>query len=124
MHIRPPSIDAGGVPEKDSAYAIRCVPVRIYLPDGPFIQELVPPLLEDGMYMHQSLGHCISLSLHFQVVHIHFTISYPTTCHYCSRLVQTLLCRLESIPKLNSLEILPTHWSKVLSLHQKLKFPG
>lgn len=48
MHVRPPSIDAGGVPERDSAYTVRCVPVRIYLPDGPFIQELVPPLLEDG----------------------------------------------------------------------------
>lgn len=48
MHVRPPSIDAGGVPERDSAYSVRCVPVRIYLPDGPFIQELVPPLLEDG----------------------------------------------------------------------------
>ena len=57
MHIRPPSIDAGGVPEKDSAYAVRCIPVRIYLPDGPFIQEPVPPLLEDGTYIHRSLDH-------------------------------------------------------------------
>ncbi|KAF9451257.1 hypothetical protein P691DRAFT_796986 [Macrolepiota fuliginosa MF-IS2] len=48
MHVRPPSIDAGGVPERDGAYTVRCVPVRIYLPDGPFIQELVPPLLDDG----------------------------------------------------------------------------
>jgi len=61
MHIRPPSIDAGGVPEKDSAYAVRCVPVRIYLPDGPFIQEPVPPLLEDGMYIHRSLDHYIRM---------------------------------------------------------------
>ena len=61
MLIRPPSIDAGGVLEKDSAYAVRCVPVRIYLPDGPFIQEPVPPLLEDGVYIYRSLDHCIRI---------------------------------------------------------------
>jgi autophagy-related protein 5 len=55
MHVRPPSIDAGGVPERDSTYTVRCVPVRIYLPDGPFIQELVPPLLEDGKYYYPDL---------------------------------------------------------------------
>lgn len=54
MHVRPPSIDAGGVPERDSAYTVRCIPVRIYLPDGPFIQELVPPLLEDGGHLFLS----------------------------------------------------------------------
>lgn len=27
---------------------MRNVPVRIYLPDGPVLQDLVPPVLEDG----------------------------------------------------------------------------
>ena len=48
MHSRPPSADQGGTPDKDGAYNVRSVPVRLYLPDGPVIQDLVPPLLEDG----------------------------------------------------------------------------
>lgn len=47
MHGRPPSGDAGP-PERDGAYNVRSVPVRVYLPDGPVIQDLVPPILEDG----------------------------------------------------------------------------
>ncbi|KAF8210084.1 autophagy protein 5 [Mycena galopus ATCC 62051] len=47
MHGRPPSADAGP-PERDGAYNVRSVPVRVYLPDGPVIQDLVPPILEDG----------------------------------------------------------------------------
>lgn len=34
--------------EKEGAYSVRSVPVRVYLPDGPVVQELVPPVLEDG----------------------------------------------------------------------------
>lgn len=49
MHSRPPSADPAGPPDRDGAYNVRSVPVRIYLPDGPVIQDLVPPLLEDGM---------------------------------------------------------------------------
>ena len=49
MHTRPPSADPqGSAPERDGAYNVRSVPVRIYLPDGPVLQDLVPPLLEDG----------------------------------------------------------------------------
>ncbi|KAF7321408.1 Autophagy protein 5 [Mycena kentingensis (nom. inval.)] len=48
MHGRPPSADASSPPEKDGAYNVRSVPVRLYLPDGPVVQDLVPPLLEDG----------------------------------------------------------------------------
>lgn len=48
MHSRPPSADQGGTPDKDGAYNVRSVPVRLYLPDGPVIQDLVSPLLEDG----------------------------------------------------------------------------
>lgn len=52
MHTRPPSADPGsnGAPDRDGAYSVRSVPVRIYLPDGPVMQDLVPPLLEDGAY--------------------------------------------------------------------------
>ncbi|KAI0321236.1 autophagy-related protein [Amylostereum chailletii] len=48
MHSRPPSADPQGVPDRDGAYSVRNVPVRLYLPDGPVIQDLAPPLLEDG----------------------------------------------------------------------------
>jgi autophagy-related protein 5 len=50
-HTRPPSADPQGATsaaDRDGAYAVRSVPVRVYLPDGPVIQDLAPPLLEDG----------------------------------------------------------------------------
>lgn len=57
MHTRPPSADPQGVtPDRDGAYNVRSVPVRIYLPDGPVLQDLVPPLLEDGMYRPTTPG--------------------------------------------------------------------
>jgi len=51
LHTRPPSADPGStstVSDRDSASNVRSVPVRIYLPDGPVLQELVPPLIDDG----------------------------------------------------------------------------
>jgi len=51
LHMRPPSVDPGTTPpapDKDGASSVRSVPVRIYLPDGPVLQELAPPLLEGG----------------------------------------------------------------------------
>lgn len=48
MHTRPPSADPQGTPDRDGAYSVRSVPVRVYLPDGPVMQDIVPPLLEDG----------------------------------------------------------------------------
>ncbi|KAJ2936554.1 hypothetical protein H1R20_g535, partial [Candolleomyces eurysporus] len=47
-HTRPPSNDAPSTFDRDGAYSVRSVPVRIYLPDGPILQEVVPPLLDDG----------------------------------------------------------------------------
>ncbi|KAF4621009.1 hypothetical protein D9613_000597 [Agrocybe pediades] len=47
--------------DRDSAYSIRSVPVRIYLPDGPVLQEVAPPLLEDGT--PQTLSHFFSTNL-------------------------------------------------------------
>ena len=49
MVNRPPSADPAGPSDKEGAYNVRSVPARIYLPDGPVIQDLVPPMLEDGM---------------------------------------------------------------------------
>ena len=46
MHGRPSTAEAQQ--EKEGAYSVRSVPVRVYLPDGPVMQELVPPVLEDG----------------------------------------------------------------------------
>ena len=48
FHTRPPSADPQGAPDRDGAYSVRSVPLRLYLPDGPVIQDLAPPLLEDG----------------------------------------------------------------------------
>jgi autophagy-related protein 5 len=43
-----PSPSAEAQHDKDGAYNVRSVPIRIYLPDGPVMQELVPPILESG----------------------------------------------------------------------------
>lgn len=48
MHPRSPSADPTGPSDRDGAYNVRSVPVRLYLPDGPVMQDLVPPVLEDG----------------------------------------------------------------------------
>lgn len=48
MHSRPPSADPSGAPDKDGAYSVRSVPVRMYLPDGPVLQDVAPPMLESG----------------------------------------------------------------------------
>ncbi|KAJ3508221.1 hypothetical protein NMY22_g16682 [Coprinellus aureogranulatus] len=42
QHDAPSSFD------RDGAYSVRSIPVRVYLPDGPILQEFAPPLLEDG----------------------------------------------------------------------------
>ncbi|KAI0790719.1 autophagy protein Apg5-domain-containing protein [Abortiporus biennis] len=63
LHSRPPSADpnSGGGPDKDGAYNVRSVPVRIYLPDGPVMQDLVQPMLDDGTPI--TLGHFLSTHL-------------------------------------------------------------
>lgn len=51
LHTRPPSADPGSTPtppDKDGASSVRSVPVRLYLPDGPVLQELVPPFVDDS----------------------------------------------------------------------------
>ena len=45
---RTQSNDPAGAPDRDGAYSVRSIPVRMYLCDGPILQELAPPLLPDG----------------------------------------------------------------------------
>lgn len=45
---RTQSADPAGSPDRDGAYSVRSIPVRMYLCDGPILQELAPPLLPDG----------------------------------------------------------------------------
>ncbi|KAF8335476.1 autophagy protein 5 [Cantharellus anzutake] len=48
-HLRSPSIEpVAQAGEKDDANNVRSVPVRIHLPDGPVLQDVVSPLNEDG----------------------------------------------------------------------------
>jgi autophagy-related protein 5 len=48
-HARSQTSEPAGAPDRDSAYSVRNIPVRIYLPEnGPVLQELIPPILEDG----------------------------------------------------------------------------
>lgn len=46
-HARAQSNDPQNTSDRDGAYNVRSVPVRLYLPDGPVIQDLAPPMLED-----------------------------------------------------------------------------
>ena len=81
MHTRPPSADPGGPSERDGGYNVRSVPVRIYLPDGPVIQELVPPLLDDG-----------NIRLFLSAIHVLTTpFSCTGTPHTLSRYLTTHL---------------------------------
>ncbi|KAF9231395.1 autophagy-related protein [Melanogaster broomeanus] len=61
MHARPASSDPQSAPDRDGAYNVRSVPVRLHLPDGPVMQDLVPPLLEDGST--HTLSHYLSTHL-------------------------------------------------------------
>ncbi|KIJ67483.1 hypothetical protein HYDPIDRAFT_108260 [Hydnomerulius pinastri MD-312] len=62
LHARPASTDQQSAPpDRDGAYNVRSVPVRLYLPDGPVMQDLVPPTLEDGTT--HTLSHYLSTHL-------------------------------------------------------------
>jgi len=61
MHSRPPSADQSGSPDKDGAYSVRSVPIRMYLPNGPVLQDLAPPSLESGSF--NTLGNFLSSHL-------------------------------------------------------------
>lgn len=59
MVNRPPSADPAGPSERDGAYNVRSVPVRLYLPDGPVMQGLVPPMMDDSGFFVTSLSYPI-----------------------------------------------------------------
>lgn len=47
---RPAITDPNGK-QPESSYAVRALPIKVYLPDGaPVVQEVVPPLGADGMF--------------------------------------------------------------------------
>lgn len=89
MHTRPPSADPGsnGGPDRDGAYTVRSVPVRVHLPDGPVLQDLAPPVLEDGTYLHvQPICHnACGLTMESTTVG-----SYHTLHHFLSTLLPLL----------------------------------
>ena len=88
MHARPPSADTVGPSERDGAYNVRSVPVRVYLPDGPVLQDLVPPVLEDGLLPPTYLFTSYNVGFHRHFKHAR-TFSFNT---YSS----PLLCRLDT----------------------------
>ena len=62
---------------------MRNVPIRIYLPEGPVLQELAPPLLEDGVFLLDYLQSILTL-VQIQVRRKLYAISYPDTFPFSS----------------------------------------
>jgi autophagy-related protein 5 len=103
VHTRPPSADPAGPTERDGAYSVRSVPVRLYLPDGPVLQDLVPPLLEDGemsswtVSQYHSAYFCVQGSPHtlhhYLATHIPllFPAHTPITSDIAYALIQGVL---------------------------------
>ncbi|ORY31047.1 autophagy protein Apg5-domain-containing protein [Naematelia encephala] len=70
---RPASTDPGSSgPKTESAYTIRALPLKIYLPDNaPVIQEIVPPVGPDG-----------KPTTLLQTLHQHLPLLFPSTREY------------------------------------------
>ncbi|KAL5507484.1 ATG5 [Sanghuangporus vaninii] len=86
LHSRPPSADTAGAPDKDGAYNVRSVPIRIYLPDGPVLQDVAPPSLESGGYY--TLGKYLSM---------HLPLLFPSSNRVLAySVVQGVMCPLEA----------------------------
>ena len=77
---RPTSTDTANVIDRDGAYSMRSVPVRIYLPDGPVIQEVAPPLREDGKIFH-TLPSFLSESLYPPFIYRHSSNTFALFFH-------------------------------------------
>ncbi|KIY50187.1 autophagy protein 5 [Fistulina hepatica ATCC 64428] len=92
-HISPPSADAQGPSDREGAHNVRSVPARIYLPDGPVLQDLVPPLLEDDSPL---VGTPNTLE-HFLRAHIPLLFPEPTapSTPTLSRVVQPTPRKIE-----------------------------
>ncbi|KAF8124921.1 autophagy-related protein [Boletus edulis] len=87
-HARPASSDQQSAPDRDGAYNVRSVPVRLYLPDGPVMQDLVPPLLEDGSA--HTLSHYLST---------HLPLLYPPQPSSSSELAYALIQGIVAPPE-------------------------
>ncbi|GJJ07187.1 hypothetical protein Clacol_001387 [Clathrus columnatus] len=81
---RTPVNDTQGLP--DSAYSVRNIPLRMYLPDGPVLQDLVAPNTEDGQPL--ILGRLLTTSLPLL-----FPENSPALAY---ALIQGVLCPLQS----------------------------
>jgi len=85
MHSRPPSADPAVAPDKDGAYNVRSVPVRMYLPDGPVLQDLATPMLEG---VPNILGNFLSS---------HLPLLFPGTQRQLAfPIVQGVICPLDA----------------------------
>ncbi|KZT56569.1 hypothetical protein CALCODRAFT_550715 [Calocera cornea HHB12733] len=56
-----PNPDGSGAGTTNDAYAVRSVPIRLFLPDSPALQDLYPPLMDNGV--HATLGDLLSSHL-------------------------------------------------------------
>ncbi|EJD02724.1 autophagy protein 5 [Fomitiporia mediterranea MF3/22] len=86
LHTRPPSADTPGAPDKDGAYSVRSVPIRIYLPDGPVLQDVASPSLESGVY--NTLGKFLNTHLPLLFPNSNRVLAYP--------IVQGVVCPLDA----------------------------
>ena len=77
---RPMSTDTTNILDRDGAYSMRSVPVRMYLPDGPVIQEVAPPLLEDGKDFH-ALSSFLSELVYFPFIYRHASNTFALFFH-------------------------------------------
>ncbi|TFK53868.1 hypothetical protein OE88DRAFT_1625082 [Heliocybe sulcata] len=90
VHTRPPSAEpgAGSDANRDAATSVRSVPVRIYLPDGPVLQDLVPPTLDDGA------PHILGRFLHSHLPLLFPAPPGPSELAYA--VVQGVLCPMDA----------------------------
>lgn len=75
------------------------MPVRLYLPDGPVIQDLVPPVLEDGKFIVCYIPSVLTDSpLCFDAVD--FIVAPHTLAHYLTAHLPQLFSPRTSGPNL------------------------
>lgn len=104
MHSRPSSADQGGAADKDGAYSVRSVPIRMYLPNGPVLQDLAPPSLDSGKLLCVSelgwpcsLQYSGSLNTLGKFLSTHLPLLFPANQRALAcPLVQGVLCPLDA----------------------------
>ena len=104
LHSRPPSADTSGTPDKDGAYNVRSVPVRMYLPDGPVLQDIAPPMADTGeLYLPiKSSNHSDLISLQGvyntlgKFLTSHLPLLFATQKPLAYPLIQGVICPLDA----------------------------